>query len=554
MTAQTKGVFQSLLKRHNPDSKGRKAIVVVGDQLTDLVGPLSKLKPQETAIVMLENHAEFSRRPYHRQKIALQIGCMRQFALEQARRGVAVEYRVHKGSDAEVIEQLNRTLGPLVAMEPASYEQRAVLAAAVKSKALSYVGNETFLTTDADFGQSQKPNAFRMDAFYQHVRKQTGVLMEKGKPVGGKFSFDVDNRKRWNGSPAAPTPLRFAVDDVMREVGQLVETRFVEHPGTLSLETIASTQAQAQAVWKWAREQCLEHFGPFEDAMSVHSKQLFHTGVSALMNLSRLLPKQLIADAEKSTAPLASREGFIRQILGWREFVRHVHVATDGFRKIDNVSISKSPGDAGYQRWSNTPWSSSALPSADGGAAPNHLEANVPLPPAFWGKPSGLNCLDTVVRDVWADAYGHHITRLMVLSNLATLLGLSPRELTDWFWVAYADAHDWVVEPNVLGMGTYSCGPVMTTKPYVSGAAYINKMSDYCQGCRFDPKKNCPVTQWYWAFLNRHAEGLRRNPRMAVPVSSAMKRSDAQKSADAASLENAVSVLSKGKRLEPKPL
>jgi deoxyribodipyrimidine photolyase-related protein len=151
----------------------------------------------------------------------------------------------------------------------------------------------------------------------------------------------------------------------------------------------------------------------------------------------------------------------------------------------------------------------------DGGACPSHLGAESPLPPAYWGRPSGLNCLDRVVESVWDEGWSHHITRLMVLSNLATLLDVSPRELTDWFWVAYIDAYDWVVEPNVLGLGTYAVGPLFTTKPYVSAANYIHRMSDYCKTCRFDPKRDCPVSDLYWAFLARHRDLLERNPRMA---------------------------------------
>ena len=139
---------------------------------------------------------------------------------------------------------------------------------------------------------------------------------------------------------------------------------------------------------------------------------------------------------------------------------------------------------------------------------PNHLEARDPLPPAFWGEPSGLHCLDHVVSDVWETGYGHHITRLMVLSNLATLLGVDPEALSDWFWIAYVDAYDWVVEPNVLGMGTYALGDLFVTKPYVSGAAYIHRMSDYCDGCAFDPKSSCPITPLYWDFLARHRDRL----------------------------------------------
>jgi deoxyribodipyrimidine photolyase-related protein len=182
---------------------------------------------------------------------------------------------------------------------------------------------------------------------------------------------------------------------------------------------------------------------------------------------------------------------------------------------------------------------------------PSVLGASGPLPPVFWGSPSGLACLDRVVADVWAEGYSHHITRLMVLANLATLLDVSPRELTDWFWVAYADAYDWVVEPNVLGMGTYAVGDLMTTKPYVSGAAYIARMSDYCESCAFDPATTCPITRLYWAFLARHEVRLRDNPRLRLPLQALRKRPAARREEDARTFQQVRSALGAGRTLSP---
>jgi deoxyribodipyrimidine photolyase-related protein len=255
--------------------------------------------------------------------------------------------------------------------------------------------------------------------------------------------------------------------------------------------------------------------------------------------------------------PLESKEGFIRQVLGWREFVRHVHEATDGFRNLPGgkTRIEKTPGDGGYERWAGKPWGSSKKAKGlDGGAAPCALGCDTALPPAYWGEPSGLACLDTVVSDVWAEGYSHHITRLMILSNLATLLDVRPRELTDWFWVAYTDAYDWVVEPNVLGMGTYALGGLMTTKPYVSGAAYINRMSDYCGLCAFDPKTDCPFASLYWAFLARHEAALKSNPRLTMPMASLRKRSASRKKQDREVYKKVREILGKGEKIAPQDL
>jgi len=255
-----------------------------------------------------------------------------------------------------------------------------------------------------------------------------------------------------------------------------------------------------------------------------------------------------------SYALLQSVEGFLRQVLGWREFMCHIHWETDGFRLLPHGKppVSRVPGDGGFGRWRGDKWTPQKAPKEiDGGATPSFLGCKEPLPPAFWGELSGLACLDTVVADVWEEGYSHHITRLMVLGNLASLLDVSPRELTDWFWIAYFDAYDWVVEPNVLAMGTYGVGPLMTTKPYVSGAAYINQMGDFCSDCAFNPKKDCPITNLYWAFLERHRQAFADNPRMRLVLSSLARRSDSQRRTDGAVFEWVSSVLGEGGTVRP---
>jgi deoxyribodipyrimidine photolyase-related protein len=291
--------------------------------------------------------------------------------------------------------------------------------------------------------------------------------------------------------------------------------------------------------------------------MSHTSPGLFHTRISSILNIHRLLPSRLVSDVAGMRLPLGSQEGFVRQILGWREFVRHVHEGTDGFRELPETKslIEKRPGDGGYGRWSGKSWKhGKQRKELDGGAAPCALGCDTPLPPAYWGERSGLACLDTVVSGVWSEGYSHHITRLMILCNLATLLDVRPRELTDWFWVAYTDAYDWVVEPNVLGMGTYALSGLMTTKPYVSGAAYINRMSDYCSLCSFDPKTDCPFIFLYWAFLARHKAALKTNPRLRMPMASLGKRSASRREQDREVYKRVTETLSKGDELKPQKL
>ncbi len=491
------------------------------DQLHDGIGPLAREPAAELGIVLVESQAKARRRPYHRQKLALLLTNLRHFALEQAARGVLVRHLATDGGYAAALEPLVRELGPLRVQRPAERELRAELAPLLASGALQELEHDGWLSTAEDFAAIPGP-PWRMDTFYRQVRRRTGVLMLRGKPLGGKFSFDAENRKAWRGEPPAPEPPTFAVDSITAEVCALVERDFADHPGALRPEHLPATVADAERLWAWALAQCLPQFGPFEDAMSTRSSGLFHTRIAPLLNLHRLLPARVLEDVLAAELPLASREGFVRQILGWREFVRHVHEATDGLRQLGGRPLDT-----------------------------NVLAADWPLPPAFWGRPSGLACLDRVVQDVWREAYSHHITRLMVLGNLATLLGVSPRELTDWFWVAYADAYDWVVEPNVLAMATFAVGPLMTTKPYVSGAAYLDRMGDSCAECAFDPRTDCPITRLYWQFLARNREALAGNPRLQVPLQAAAKRAPQQQARDLATWLRVREVLARGERLAP---
>ena len=563
--------FGRALRDRQPDPAGRRWLFVPYDQLSDGIGPLSREEPRTLGIVLVETLWKPARRPYHKQKLALVLANLRHFALEQAARGVAIRHVAARGPYRAALELVSAALGPLRVMDPAERELRADLAPLVASGGLRVIPHEGWLTTEEDFRTSQRSGSpWRMDAFYRHVRRRTGILMLSARPVGGKFSFDPENRLSWAGDPPAPQPPRFRPDPITEEVGALVETVFARHPGRLDLAALPATRDDAEALWAWARTECLPSFGPYEDAMSVRSSGLFHARISALLNLHRLLPSRVIADVVSTTLPLASQEGFIRQVLGWREFVRHVHLATDGFRRLPGGAppIAARPGDGGYARWAGRPWGEGAEKRAgsrlratgsdqnapvggdpEGGAMPSALGASEPLPPAYWGAPSGLACLDRVVADVWAEGYSHHITRLMVLANLATLLGVSPRQLTDWFWVAYTDAYDWVVEPNVLGMGTYAVGDLMTTKPYVSGAAYIARMGDYCAHCGFDPKTTCPITPLYWAFLARHEGRLRDNVRLRLPLEALRKRPVARREDDSRTFQRVRAALTAGRAL-----
>lgn len=522
-------------------------VYVPYDQLDPGHPLLRDLPPRHTAVVLIESPQKAHKRPYHKQKLALLLASQRHFALECAEAGHPVVWHVSDGSfgDGLLAVQARYGLGTLHALEPAERELRVDLAEAVAAGLrLLLQPNTLWLTEPADFAAAcGSAPPWRMDAFYRHVRRKTGVLMQAGKPVGGKFSFDAENRQPWRGTPAVPPLPRYQPDAVTTEVLQLVEHAFAGHFGDLAGFAWPVTAAEVADWWAHVRSTRLPHFGPFEDAMAEAEPLLFHARISPLVNLGRLPARQVLRDVLADHAagglPLASAEGFVRQLLGWREYVRHVHQHTDGFRQHLPANVVEDQSD---------------LPQAEA-ASPNALRATEPLPPVFWGKhQSGLRCLDTVVADVVRDGWSHHITRLMVLSNIASLLGVQPRALTDWFWVAYVDAYDWVVEPNVLGMGTWADGGAMMTKPYVSGAAYLRKMGDACRRCVFDPtgkdpRRPCPLTPLYWQFLQRNQPALARVERLSLPLALARQRTSAQRTHDAEVHARVLTTLRRGERL-----
>lgn len=495
------------------DARPKRWVFVPYDQLTSEVGPLAAHPAYSLGLIFIETSHKAALRPYHKQKLALLLSNMRHFALEQARRGATVRYLGRTEPYADVLATLKDELGEIVCMQPSEYELRRAIAPFV-----TFVPNETWVSEKKDFARLGNP-PWRMDAFYRHMRQKTGILMDGGSPRGGKMSLDGENREPYRGTPAAPELLPFTPDAITREVGELVETKFHDHPGRLDLTQIAATKDDVARLWAWVCAHCLVHFGPFEDAMSSTSPNLFHTRISPYLNLSRILAKTILRDVEQAEGvPLNSQEGLIRQVLGWREYMHHVHRETEGLTDLGNT---------------------------------NFLAHKEPLPDAYWGVPSGLHCLDTVVAGVMQTGHSHHITRLMVLSNIANLIGIDPHALTHWFWCAYIDAYDWVVETNVLGMATYALGGLMITKPYISGSGYIHRMSDFCDKCAFHPKKTCPLTPMYWNYLGRHQKSLAGNSRMHVPLRAQTQRAAERRALDEKTTQWVRTTLRAGQTLHP---
>jgi deoxyribodipyrimidine photolyase-related protein len=544
----------------SPDDRARTWQLLAYDQLHDGIGPLASLPPARRGIVLVECPAKARRRPYHRQKLALLLTSLRHFAVEQARAGVAVRYLVDD-SYAAAAERAARRLGPLLLMRPAEYELRLELAPLIARGLLREVRHDGWLTTAEEFqawAGARPP--WRLDAFYRGARRARDILMDhRGAPLGGTYSHDADNRKRWPGTPAAPEPPRFSVDDITAEVGALIQREFADHPGQLDLAAIPASAADAQTLWRWARRNCLPTFGPYEDAMSTASSGLFHTRISPLLNLHRVLPRDVLASAlhedddddDAPPIPLASREGFVRQVLGWREFVHHVHerprasARCRGWRRR-----SRPPPATAGSRAGVAPSGRGPEPGADP-ARRRHTTRRPAVAAGYWGTPSGLRCLDHVVRDVWRDGYSHHITRLMVLGNLGTLLGVSPRALSRLVLGRLRRRLRLGRRAERAGMATFALGGADDDQALRRRRAYLHKMSDYCRGCAFDPKTTCPLTRLYWAYLGRQERALTGNPRMMVPLGALRKRAPHQRDEDARTFRAVSATLGAGGRVTP---
>jgi deoxyribodipyrimidine photolyase-related protein len=342
--------------------------------------------------------------------------------------------------------------------------------------------------------------SLRMEFFYREMRRETGLLMRGSEPVGGKWNFDPDNRKPLPRDISLPDRGGFKPDHITREVLKLVAARFDDHFGDLEPFRWAVTRVDALSALDDFIADCLPGFGDHQDAMRTGEPFLYHGLISPYLNLGLLTPREVCERAEAAywagEAPINAVEGFIRQILGWREYVRGIY-------------------------WLKMP----------DYATTNTLHATRPLPWFFWSGETDMNCLATVITETRTNAYAHHIQRLMIVGNFALLAGLSPREVEEWYLIVYADAFEWVELPNTHGMALYADGGLLASKPYAASGAYIDRMSDYCVGCQFDPKlksgaKACPFNYLYWDFLIRNAARLQGNPRLAMPYRSLARFSD----------------------------
>jgi len=358
------------------------------------------------------------------------------------------------------------------------------------NNAVTLLEDDRFLASHAEFeAWAAGRKELRMEYFYREMRRKTGLLMEGDKPAGGKWNFDHDNRKPAPGAIARDHPLRVAPDATTEDVLALVERRFSNHFGALRPFWFATDRAGARAALDDFVAHALPLFGDYQDAMLRGHRWLYHAVVSMYLNAGLLGWREACDAAEAAWrsghAPLNAVEGFIRQIIGWREFMRGVYYL-EGPDYPDRNALGHSRA----------------------------------LPDFYWGAPTDMACISHAVAQTRDEAYAHHIQRLMVTGNFATLAGLDPRQVSEWYLAVYADAYEWVEAPNVIGMALFADGGVVGSKPYVSSGAYIDRMSDYCKTCTYSVKRKtgegaCPFNLLYWHFLDRHRARFEKNPRMA---------------------------------------
>jgi deoxyribodipyrimidine photolyase-related protein len=481
---------------------GRRTIWVLGDQLHPHLGVMASADPSRDRILLVESEAKLRSKRWHRQRAHLVVTAMRRFAEERRAEGYEVDLRraptLAAGLAAHVAEHRP---SEVTATEPASYDGLALL----RRLGVTLHRSDQFLCHYEDFAAwAGDRRTLRMEDFYRWQRTRLGYLMEGDEPVTGRWNYDEENRQPppRQGTVTWPTPPVTALDDLDRAVlAELEAIPGIDLWGAPPDGTWPTSRAEALRRLDHVLEHVLPVFGPHEDAMLRDSWHLAHTTLSPALNLGLLLPGE-VCDAvqvayDAGRIPIASAEGFLRQVIGWREYVWGV-----------------------YWRW---------MPEY---RSANELGAHRPLPPAFTGAaPTEMACLAHCLDALYDHAYNHHIQRLMVLGNLALLAGVDPWAMTDWMWASFIDGAEWVMLPNVIGMALHADGGRMATKPYAAGGNYLDTMSDYCRGCRYDRKQRtgpdaCPFTTLYWDFLARHQERFVRNARVARQVRAAERLAD----------------------------
>lgn len=492
-----------------------KTIWVLGDQLSLRNSALAAADRQPDVVLMIESKARGAFMRYHQQKLVLVYSAMRHFAAELRAAGWQVDYyRLEENLRFEValqkhLEQFSPEEVHLA--EPNSFfETDAVVTLGKKlNVTVRLIPTAQFICSRKEF-REEATGKFRllMEHHYRRMRKKTGYLMQHGEPEGDQWNFDPDNRLTlidWKKERlTAPPPLpKVTPDEITREVIELVSQEFPDHPGHAAQLWVPVTRAESLLWLRDFVENRLRRFGDFEDLMLVDQPILFHSVLSPLLNLGLLTPEECVEAAitayRQDRAPLNSVEGFVRQIIGWREFI-------NGAYWLRGPSYREQNG----------------------------LRATRPLPAWFYTGETPMNCLHHVLRQTLELGWNHHIQRLMVIGNFVLLAQIRPQEALGWYSEMYIDAYDWVMAANVIGMVCHADEGRVATKPYAASGAYIHRMSNYCEGCRFDPKQKtgpdaCPFNYLYWNFYDTHTVRFSQNQRTRMPVLAWSKRSEQEK-------------------------
>lgn len=480
---------------------GRALRLVLGDQLSDDLAGLKGLNPARDVVLMAEAHAEATYVRHHKQKIALTFAAMRAHADRLTSRGVTVRYvRIDAPDNTQsIIGELHRALGAetferVVITEPGELRLADAFSAfaATAGPPVEIREDRRFICSHDRFRRwAANKRELRMEYFYREMRRETGLLMSGGDPEGGRWNFDAENRKKLTRGLRPPARLRTAPSKTTQGAIADVARLFPDHFGDLNDFGWPTTAEEAETALHNFLTRVLPQFGDWQDAMAHGERWMWHGLISTSINMGLLDPLDVCRRAEAvyraGAAPLNAVEGFIRQILGWREFVRGVYwLKTPEYRQL------------------------------------NVLDADRALPWFFWSGETDMTCVADVVETSRANAYAHHIQRLMATGNLAMMLGVHPDAVDDWYMTVYADAYEWVEMPNTRGMATFADGGIVGSKPYAASGAYIHRMSNYCGACRYDVKAKsgetaCPFNRLYWGFLERNRARLRDNIRLAMP-------------------------------------
>ena len=471
-----------------------RLVLVLGDQLTETLSALAQADKARDTVVMAEVADEAAYVRHHPKKIALIFAAMRKFAHALEQDGWKVVYTQLDDTDnagsivGELLRRAAQTgASEVLATEPG--EWRLIDKLKYAPLKVHLLPDDRFLATHAEFeAWAEGRKALRMEYFYREMRRKTGLLMEGDQPAGGKWNFDHDNRKAAPEDVTVDGPLRFDPDATTREVLELVEARFGDNFGALEPFWFATTRAEALQALDHFIAHALPRFGDYQDAMLNENEFLYHAILSPYLNIGLLNVTEICeaaADAYASGhAPINAAEGFIRQIIGWREYVRGIYFIEGPDYTARNI--------LGHDR--DLPW-------------------------FYWGGETRMNCVAKAVGQTRTQAYAHHIQRLMVTGNFALLAGIDPAQVHEWYLAVYADAFEWVEAPNTIGMSQFADGGVIASKPYVSSGAYINRMSDHCKSCHYSVSAKtgdtaCPFNLLYWHFLDRHRDRFSNNPRM----------------------------------------